>query len=59
MAPERARQTCLVRPIRCTELESGGHLIDAIPTNAVLPAISHEVLTRMMQRRPVGRGMRR
>ena len=55
MAPERGRQMRLVRPIRCTELESGGHVIDAIPTNSVLPAISHEFLTRRMQRRPMDR----
>jgi len=33
---------------RCTELESGGRMIDAILTNTMLPAISHELLTRMM-----------
>jgi len=33
---------------RCTELESGGRMIDAILTNAVLPAISSEFLTRML-----------
>jgi type VI secretion system protein VasG len=33
---------------RCTELESGGRMIDAILTNTMLPAISHEFLTRMM-----------
>jgi len=33
---------------RCTELESGGRMIDAILTNTVLPAISHEFLTRTM-----------
>ncbi len=40
---------------RCTELESGGRMIDAILTNTVLPAISHEFLTRMMEGRPVAR----
>ncbi|MEN8168299.1 MAG: type VI secretion system ATPase TssH [Pseudomonadota bacterium] len=34
---------------RCTELESGGRMIDAILTNTVLPAISQEFLTRMME----------
>jgi type VI secretion system protein VasG len=33
---------------RCTELESGGRMIDAILTNTVLPAISQEFLTRTM-----------
>ncbi|TVS20488.1 MAG: type VI secretion system ATPase TssH [Planctomycetaceae bacterium] len=33
---------------RCTELESGGRMIDAILTNTVLPAISRELLNRMM-----------
>ena len=38
---------------RCTELESGGRMIDAILTNTVLPSISGEFLTRMMEGRPV------
>ena len=38
---------------RCTELESGGRMIDAILTNTVLPAISQEFLTRMMDGTPV------
>ncbi|HEX3382672.1 MAG TPA: type VI secretion system ATPase TssH, partial [Paraburkholderia sp.] len=33
---------------RCTELESGGRMIDAILTNTLLPHISTEFLTRMM-----------
>jgi type VI secretion system protein VasG len=33
---------------RCTEVESGGRMIDAILTNTVLPAISREFLTRTM-----------
>jgi type VI secretion system protein VasG len=33
---------------RCTEVESGGRMIDAILTNTVLPAISHEFLKRTM-----------
>jgi type VI secretion system protein VasG len=36
---------------RCTELESGGRMIDAILTNTVLPRISQEMLGRLMQRR--------
>jgi len=34
---------------RCTELESGGRMIDAILTNSILPTISREFLTRMSQ----------
>jgi len=34
---------------RCTEVESGGRMIDAILTNTVLPAISREFLTRTME----------
>ncbi len=33
---------------RCTELESGGRMIDAILTNSMLPAISTHILTAMM-----------
>jgi type VI secretion system protein VasG len=40
---------------RCTELESGGRMIDAILTNTVLPSISKEFLTRMMEGKPVNR----
>ncbi|MFO1349480.1 MAG: type VI secretion system ATPase TssH [Gammaproteobacteria bacterium] len=38
---------------RCTELESGGRMIDAILTNTVLPRISEEFLRRMMEGKPV------
>ena len=38
---------------RCTELESGGRMIDAILTNTVLPRISQEFLTRMRDEAPV------
>ncbi|NJD07661.1 MAG: type VI secretion system ATPase TssH [Methylococcaceae bacterium] len=34
---------------RCTELESGGRMVDAILTNTVLPSISGEFLSRMME----------
>ena len=34
---------------RCTELESGGRMIDAILTNTVPPKISEEFLKRMME----------
>jgi type VI secretion system protein VasG len=40
---------------RCTELESGGRMVDAILTNTVLPRISEEFLTRMMEGQPVER----
>jgi type VI secretion system protein VasG len=39
---------------RCTELESGGRMIDAILTNTMLPAVSREVLTRMAEGLPLG-----
>ncbi len=38
---------------RCTELESGGRMIDAILTNTMLPTVSQELLTRLMQGQPV------
>ncbi len=34
---------------RCTELDSGGRMIDSILTNTVLPEVSGEVLTRLME----------
>ena len=40
---------------RCTEMESGGRMIDAILTNTVLPRISEEFLKRMMAGEPVKR----
>jgi len=40
---------------RCRELESGGRMIDAIVANTLLPAISTEVLTRLMEGRAVSR----
>ncbi|MBD9354534.1 type VI secretion system ATPase TssH [Methylomonas albis] len=40
---------------RCTELESGGRMIDAILTNTVLPNISAEFLTRMVEGKTIGR----
>jgi type VI secretion system protein VasG len=38
---------------RCTESESGGRMIDAILTNTMLPDISKEFLTRMMEGKPI------
>ncbi|QSA96398.1 type VI secretion system ATPase TssH [Methylococcus sp. EFPC2] len=40
---------------RCTELESGGRMIDAILTNTVLPKISEEFLVRIMEGKTIGR----
>jgi type VI secretion system protein VasG len=40
---------------RCTEQESGGRMIDAILTNTLLPMISRELLTCMMEGRQVAR----
>jgi type VI secretion system protein VasG len=40
---------------RCTESESGGRMIDAILTNTMLPDISREFLTRMMEGQPIER----
>ena len=40
---------------RCTELESGGRMIDAILTNTVLPAIAGAFLSRMLENRPISR----
>jgi type VI secretion system protein VasG len=40
---------------RCTELESGGRMIDAILTGTLLPAVSREILERMRIQRPLER----
>jgi len=40
---------------RCTESESGGRMIDAILTNTMLPDISKEFLTRMMEGKVIER----
>jgi type VI secretion system protein VasG len=40
---------------RCTELESGGRMIDAILTNTMLPRISEEFLLRMVNGQPLAR----
>ena len=40
---------------RCTEFESGGRMIDAILTNTLLPRISAEFLTRLIDGRTVTR----
>ncbi|WAH58662.1 type VI secretion system ATPase TssH [Pseudomonas silvicola] len=38
---------------RCTENESGGRMIDAILTNSLLPDMSREFLTRMLEGQPL------
>jgi type VI secretion system protein VasG len=38
---------------RCTELESGGRMIDAILTNSLLPVVSKEFLSRMIDGKAV------
>jgi type VI secretion system protein VasG len=40
---------------RCTEVESGGRMIDAILTNTVLPTISQEILHRMLETKSLSR----
>jgi type VI secretion system protein VasG len=40
---------------RCNEVESGGRMVDAILTNTVLPHISKEFLTRLVEGKPVAR----
>ena len=37
---------------RCTEVESGGRMVDAILTQTMLPEISREFLTRTMEGSP-------
>jgi type VI secretion system protein VasG len=38
---------------RCSETESGGRMIDAILTNSLLPDMSREFLTRMLEGKPL------
>jgi type VI secretion system protein VasG len=40
---------------RCTEVESGARVVDAILTNTVLPAISREILNRTMEGKTIER----
>jgi type VI secretion system protein VasG len=40
---------------RCTEVESGGRMVDAILTQSLLPAMSGEFLKRLMSGNPVER----
>jgi type VI secretion system protein VasG len=39
---------------RCTEIESGGRMIDAILTNTILPRLSEEYLRRTIERMSMG-----
>ena len=38
---------------RCTEVESGGRMIDSILTNSVLPTISRDILNRTLEGREI------
>lgn len=38
---------------RCTERESGGRMIDSILTNTILPKVSRELLTKIMEGHPI------
>ena len=40
---------------RCTELESGGRMINSILTGTLLPAVSREILKRISSRQPLAR----
>jgi type VI secretion system protein VasG len=40
---------------RCTEVESGARMVDAILTNTLLPTISEQFLIRMMEGKPAER----
>ncbi|MEW8507091.1 MAG: type VI secretion system ATPase TssH [Candidatus Thiodiazotropha sp.] len=40
---------------RCTEVESGARMVDAILTNTMLPEISRHVLIEKMESRPIGK----
>ena len=40
---------------RCTEVESGGRMIDAILTNTILPRVSEIILNRMIDHQPFER----
>ena len=40
---------------RCTEVESGGRMIDAILTNTILPTISQEILRRTLDAKSLSR----
>lgn len=40
---------------RCTEVESGARMVDAILTNTMLPEISRHILIEKMEARPIGK----
>ena len=43
---------------RCTELERGARMVDALITNTMLPEIGQEMLSRMMEGKPLAPGAR-
>ena len=40
---------------RCTEIESGGRMIDAILTNTLLPELSRDLLSRTIEGLPLAK----
>jgi type VI secretion system protein VasG len=40
---------------RCTEVESGGRMIDAVLTNTLLPEVSRQLLLRTLDGRPIAK----
>jgi type VI secretion system protein VasG len=40
---------------RCTELKRGGRMIDSILTNTLLPEISNQFLTHMLEGTPISK----
>jgi type VI secretion system protein VasG len=40
---------------RCSELERGARMVEALITNTMLPEIGHEMLTRLVDNRPIVR----
>ncbi len=40
---------------RCSEVETGGRMVEMILTNTVLPTMSQQILTQMLEGRPVKR----
>jgi type VI secretion system protein VasG len=41
--------------MRCTELERGARMVESLITNAMLPEIGREMLTRVVENRPLSR----
>jgi type VI secretion system protein VasG len=40
---------------RCTELERGARMVEAMITNSMLPEIGHEMISRMIEGKPIQR----